>query len=273
MKAAFDQIISDFNRSSENFVATKRETKWKKPMLVSILIAIVIVIVLSITISLIIKDRDNGEDSTTILTTTETTLSTSSSVSDSTTVTSATTSSTTETPLPQAKLLKRDAWVMKGLELSGKLKQLKPIERILILKTETDSCDSEPSCVDFMFEHQQNAYPEFDDVEENFLISSEGTVYEGRGFSREGQTTHDSRTSYNGKAVSISFLSSGSSLSEEQQTAFCVFIDNMLASGDLDESFLIFQHNDLKSSFYDQHEDILIEGCELHLMKRKTYFE
>ena len=39
-----------------------------------------------------------------------------------------------------------------------------------------------------------SAYPEAQDIKENFLISSNGIVYEGRGFSKEGQHTQGDKT-------------------------------------------------------------------------------
>lgn len=38
------------------------------------------------------------------------------------------------------------------------------------------------------------AYPAANDIRENFLISSNGIVFEGRGFTKEGQHTRGYRT-------------------------------------------------------------------------------
>lgn len=41
-----------------------------------------------------------------------------------------------------------------------------------------------------------SAYPESQDIKENFLINSNGIIYEGRGFTKEGQHTDGERRIY-----------------------------------------------------------------------------
>lgn len=279
MKAAVDQIISNFSKSSENFIAKRKQTKWEKmrksKILVPIAILIIIFIALSITLPMTIRNRDNGDDSsetTTEKAETSSPITLDTSTGSSSTETLIDNEVTTETPLPEILLFNRNAWMMKDLELKGKFKQLKPIRRIIVGRRTEDSCENHSSCSELIFGYQQNAYSQFDDVKENFIISSEGTIFEGRGFSREGQSTYDSHTSYNQKAFSISFLSNpcDNSLTEEQQTAFCRFIEIMLVNGDLDESFIVLQHNDLTGSNFDCDESILIESCDIQITKRKT---
>lgn len=277
MKNAVNQIVSNFSKSSEIIIVTKKKSKWKKirkpKVFVPMLIVIAIIIILSIALPILIGSGDNGGDLNDSLSNTpeHSTSSTDSSTQQSTMAVS----SSTETALPVAKVVKRDAWMMEGFDVNGKFKQLQPIKRILILKTETETetCTNESSCIDFMFEHQQNSYPEFDDIRENFLISLDGTIYEGRGLLREGQTTNDGFTSYNSQALSISFLASeNENLSELQQNAFCLFIDEMIADDILDRNFLTFQHGKLISSFFDFQSEISIEKCEIILVKRKKHF-
>lgn len=38
------------------------------------------------------------------------------------------------------------------------------------------------------------AYPDAKDIRENFFISTNGVVYEGRGFSKEGEHTRGNKT-------------------------------------------------------------------------------
>lgn len=129
------------------------------------------------------------------------------------------------------------------------------------------------SCIDFLAEHQQNAYPEFEDVRENFFVT-DGAVYEGRGFPIEGQTTFASQTSYNNKAVSISFIIrvNETTPSLKQQESFCRFINQSIEQKDLNETFSLFHHSDLVSSTIDDaNDDFSFETCELHARKRKNF--
>jgi hypothetical protein len=99
---------------------------------------------------------------------------------------------------------------------------------------------------------QQEAYPEFEDIQENFLISKTGTVYEARGFSREGQTTYeDSQTSFNTQAVSISFMTNDDDEvpNSKQKETFCFFIDKSILDENLSESHKTFHRSNLLSSF------------------------
>lgn len=128
------------------------------------------------------------------------------------------------------------------------------------------------SCIDFLVENQQNAYPEFDDVRENFFVGWDGTIYEGRGFKNEGQTTFASQTSYNNKAVSISFIMrvNGTTPSLKQQESFCRFINQSIEQKDLNESFSLFHHSHLISSAIEPYDDdFVIETCNLHPRERK----
>lgn len=129
------------------------------------------------------------------------------------------------------------------------------------------------SCIDFLAENQQNAYPEFDDVRENFFVGLDGAVYEGRGFPIEGQTTFASQTSYNNKAVSISFIIrvNESTPSLKQQESFCRFINQSIERKDLKETFTFFHHSHLISSTLDGKDDFDIETCYLHARKRKNF--
>lgn len=130
---------------------------------------------------------------------------------------------------------------------------------------------SKASCIDFLAEYQQNVYPEFDDVRENFFVGLDGAVYEGRGFPIEGQTTFASQTSYNNKAVSISFIIrvNETAPSLKQQESFCRFIDQSIEQKDLKATFSLFHHSHLVS--LTTSEDFSIETCDLQAHKRKKF--
>lgn len=112
--------------------------------------------------------------------------------------------------------------------------------------------------------HQQNAYPEFDDIRENYFIDSQGSVYEGRGLAREGQTTYESLTSYNNKAISISFLlEENSKPTELQEKSLCWLIENLNLT-----DYKLYKQSDLTTRSSD--DDYKFQNCSLVWKKRKT---
>jgi hypothetical protein len=134
---------------------------------------------------------------------------------------------------------------------------------------------SQDSCKMFVADQQQNAYPEFDDVQENFLIGFTGTIVEGRGFLREGQTTYETETSYNNKAVSINLIyedEEDEKPNEKQKDLLCRFIEKSIENNDLDEEFKLFHHSSLLASYYDKFEltDENRGNCSLKWQKRIT---
>lgn len=159
------------------------------------------------------------------------------------------------------------------------------MSKIIVTSTQSDACYDSETCIDFMVLRQMHAYPLLDDVRENFLIDASGVVYEGRGFSREGQTTGESLTSYNNKAVSVSFIVSESEstppvgqqdalLSKVQQEAFCNFINQSIEDGALDANFVVFKHTSLLASYDDAEDDSLSLGdCGVSYGKSRINFQ
>lgn len=102
-----------------------------------------------------------------------------------------------------------------------------------------------------------------------------GGLIEGRGFSHEGQTTCESRTCYNNKAVSVNFILGDNDIkaSDEQLETLCVFIQRFTDSNDLDENYLMFHHSQLTSSYFDDQDgavELLTEKCQFNLRKRNA---
>lgn len=124
-----------------------------------------------------------------------------------------------------------------------------------------------------MMANQLTAYPEFDDVQENFLIDSSGGLIEGRGFQREGQLPCESHTCYNNKAVSINFiLNENDNPSAMQLDTLCTFTRHFIDTKDLDSSYTIFLHSQLTSSYFDNQEEVELatEICQLNFKRRNA---
>lgn len=147
MKAAVDQIVADLNRSPEKYGAPRVEKKsfakrvFSSPrIIVTFSIIAVVIIGVSVAVPLILsKQRDNNlQDIETTSTSTSSTTSTTEGFYQTAPPT---------TPAPEltdeVKIVKRSAWLSKGLDVKGKYKQLKPVKKIIVLKTTTDDCYDE----------------------------------------------------------------------------------------------------------------------------------
>lgn len=129
------------------------------------------------------------------------------------TSTSSSTSSTTITePTVLFESISRSGW--EARPMSGKKAQKPPIERLIVMDTQTAECNDIETCKAFVKKRQMDNYNDLelgsitiDDICENFLISPDGNIFEGRGFSKEGQHSFDrSKTSYNNQAIGVSFI-------------------------------------------------------------------
>ena len=83
----------------------------------------------------------------------------------------------------------RSSWTSMKF-IIGKQKQLNPIQRIIVMETGDVSCTTTKSCKQFLINKQNKDYPKADDIKENFFVGLDGTIYEGRGWNREGQHTY-----------------------------------------------------------------------------------
>lgn len=189
---------------------------------------------------------------------------------DSTSTTSYDTTTSSQ-PVINHKIVKRNDWKTNdSFPITGKYKLISPVNKIILLTTVTSHCDTEESCMEFVNEQQQKAYPEYDDIRENFIIALDGTILEGRGFEREGETTceSDNITCYNNKAISISFVQSSVEdyeVNEKQQSAYCQFIKNKQDTKLIDYNVTAFNHNNLVSTTVDDKSfGNLKECCNLH---------
>lgn len=178
-------------------------------------------------------------------------------------------------------LIPRALWDTQNCPLVGRYKKSSPSKKLIVTRTTTNNCFDEvnfaypkkrtlmnfkifqDSCINFLFERQQKAYPKYDDIRENFLIGLNGNIYEARGFGREGETTSESGTSYNNKAVSVSFIQmrDNDGPNSHQQRALCQFIRESVENRTLYESYTAFHHSDLTSSFFE-YQPRELEHCK-----------
>ncbi|CRL00274.1 CLUMA_CG013547, isoform A [Clunio marinus] len=244
---------------------------------IAISVFLLLVLMIATSTSFLLLSKDDSESTTTTTSTSTTTTQSStqststaeeptstseSSSSDDPTTTTISTSTTTTTrtttsePEFELNIIKRSTWSEEGLGIQGKYKQISPLSKIIILNTKSNDYTHFMSSTEFLIDHQQNSYPEYDDLKENFIVALDGTIYEGRGFSHEGQTTFDSLTSYNNKAVAINFLltEDDQTLNSIQEKAFCKFLEESISTGSVKENATIFHHSSLLKSYFETFE-------------------
>lgn len=128
---------------------------------------------------------------------------------------------------------------------------------------------SKDTCVDAIVNLQQESYPDFDDIRENFLIAPDGVVYEGRGFHREGEAIilDDTKTSFNAQAVSISFMLSERNKEPNaiQLETFCHFVNDSISNNKITEKHKIFHESFLTKANENVIEDF--GKCEVQWEK------
>jgi hypothetical protein len=123
-----------------------------------------------------------------------------------------------------------------------------PVERIIVLETITDKCELRETCLKFLKQRQMSHYNTYingifiQNIPENYFISSDGTIFEGRGLF-EGQHTYDQiETSYNKKSIGVSFLTLGaeSSLNDRQIGALNFLIEEFINDKKLKTDYKLY---------------------------------
>jgi hypothetical protein len=129
-----------------------------------------------------------------------------------------------------------------------------PIERVIVFETITNQCGERENCLKFLRQRQLNLTQKYfngifmSNLPENFLISSDGTIYEGRGFF-EGQHTYDrTETSYNKKSLGIGFVADGfkNAINEKQIKALESLTECLIGASKLDQGFKLFHRAQLE---------------------------
>lgn len=130
-----------------------------------------------------------------------------------------------------------------------------PVKRIVIMDTQTEKCDDSNSCKDFLKSRQKSFIKVLlskgfytTDLPENFLIAPDGSIFEGRGFTYEGQHSYDqASTSYNSQAIGVTFIGNLTDidLSSRQLEGFNYFIQKSVKEGQIKEDYQLYYREQL----------------------------
>ena len=237
-------------------------------------ILIILIIILTTTIATIIgvlfvpKEREKDpinnistvstEKTTLVIPTEPVTSSSDTSLSSSSTSTRSVTTesiSTTIAPVP-FKIITRSDWGSRPMK--GRIKLKSPVKRLIIMDTQTEKCYNTEACKTLIKDRQLVHYNDYEqgrisiqDIRENFLISSDGTIFEGRGFSYEGQHSYDqSKTSYNSEAIGISFIGNYSEqdIDSRQNESLKYFIQKCIEENNLILEYKLYYKYQLTES-------------------------
>lgn len=166
----------------------------------------------------------------------------------------ATSTGTSSTPADTFEIITRVDWGTLPMKGTKKLKT--PIERVILMDTQTGTCNRTEDCTKFVKKRQLDTYATYvagfsvTDIRENFLIAPDGAIYEGRGFSYEGQHSYDrGLTSYN-KAVGVSFIGNYTEqdLNEKQRKSFKYFLKKFIDTGTIKVDYKIYYKEQLVGS-------------------------
>lgn len=147
-------------------------------------------------------------------------------------------------------IVSRSEWGANS-KMKGSKKLKSPVKLLIIMDTQTDSCDKLEDCSSFLKERQKSEYindPKIKDIRENFLIASDGRVYEGRGFLNEGQHTYDMlSTDYNPNAIGIAFIGNytRTPLTASQDAMIHNFIRSNVKNGKISENYILYHQDQL----------------------------
>lgn len=100
------------------------------------------------------------------------------------------------------------------------------------------------------------------DIPENFLIAPDGSIFEGRGFSREGQHTFDyTKTSYNNGALGITFIGDYTerNLTADQVECFNYFIQKSIDDNMVKTDYKLYYKDQLAGTLTSNVTDQLYE--------------
>ena len=107
----------------------------------------------------------------------------------------------------------------------------------------------------------QNFYKALSDVPYNFLIGDDGNVYEGRGFTYQGEIVSKNFFDAYHESIIVAFIGNFSSKqpSEEQLESFNSFLSKSAAENKIMSNFALFSQNQLIDWTSDEFDQVLIK--------------
>lgn len=130
-----------------------------------------------------------------------------------------------------------------------------PAKRAIVMQSMSDAC--EPDFCRFILKQSQlESFNEgYDDILANFIVGTDGVVYEGRGFERQGEMSIDKfGTTFNKDSIEISILCDNTlgQIKEIQVKALQRFLKKCVEQGKLIKDFKLFLNDQIAGSEFDE---------------------
>lgn len=145
------------------------------------------------------------------------------------------------------RLISRDEWLAQPP--AADLARLKlPVNRIIIMHTATESCETQAACTlrvrliqTFHMESKS-----WDDIGYNWIVGGDGSVYEGRGWDKQGAHTKG----YNAGSIGIAYIGTFNKIipSDRQLQAGFLLIEEGVKLQKVTEDYKIYAHRQLIAS-------------------------
>lgn len=122
-----------------------------------------------------------------------------------------------------------------------------PVKRVIVKQSNgTQSCDINTCPSALIKEQFSSLYLGYDDIEPNFIIGTDGTIFEGRGFHREGQMTFDRfGTSYNKDSLNIEIICINNQISDVQVNSLEIFLNKFVQQAKIEKDYKLFYYDQL----------------------------
>lgn len=122
-----------------------------------------------------------------------------------------------------------------------------PAKRVIVMRSNSSqSCDVDSCRPNLIKEQFSGFYPENEDIKANYILGADGTVFEGRGFYKEGQMSYDRfGTSYNRDALEIKINCIENEISEVQMNSLKSFLDKFVKQTLIQSNYMLFYHEQL----------------------------
>jgi peptidoglycan recognition protein LC len=144
-------------------------------------------------------------------------------------------------------MISRDEWLAQPPNTD--LAELKlPVSRVIITHTATESCVTQAACTlrVRLIQTYHMESKSWDDIGYNWLVGGDGSVYEGRGWDKQGAHTKG----YNSGSVGIAYIGTFNKIvpNERQLQAGFLLMKEGVKLKKLTEDYKIYAHRQLLAS-------------------------
>lgn len=145
----------------------------------------------------------------------------------------------------------RSVWQADSGQIGSKVVSKNSKAKRVILSSDSKSICGPESCRSALKKRQNDhSNSLYDDIQENFVIGSDGNIYEGRGFERQGQMSFDKfGTTFDKDSLEITFLGN---ITEQQVNKLKEFLEKCVKEEKLSKDYKIFLNYQITGKQVDE---------------------